>query len=110
MVRNVGREKQSQLIAVQHAPPLAARVINGGGTAIRVRIVRNNQIGLDLFGEFCREIDRALFLRVREGDGREVGIWLLLFLHTVDIREASALEGGEHRRATDAVHGRVDDA
>ena len=60
-------------------------------------------------GERHREVHRAGLLGVREGDGGEVGVGLLLLRRRRGRGEAGRLQHLQHRRAADAVQRGVDD-
>ena len=100
-------EQRADLVPPQHPP--AVRAGDRGGAAVGVGVVRDHEVRALLLGEGHREVHRAGFLGVRERDGGEVGVGLLLLGHHARRGEPGGLEDLDDRGAPDAVQGRVDD-
>ena len=100
-------EQGADLVAAQHPP--AVRVGDRHRAAVGVGVVGDHQVGLLLGGERHREVHRPRLLRVGEGDGREVGVGVLLLLDDVGRLEARGLQHLRDRRSADAVQRRVDE-
>ena len=102
-----GGEQRADLVTAQHPP--AVRTRDRGGAPVGVGVVGHDQVRAALLGEGHREVHRARLLGVRERDGREVGVRLLLLGDDARGREARGLQDLRDRRAADAVQRRVDD-
>src|SRR5690606_6309576 len=87
-----------------------AAVPYGGGAAVGVRVVGDDQVRSGRPGLREGQVHRAGLLRVGERDGGEVGVGLGLLGDQHWLGEAGPGEGGEQHVLADAVHGRVDGA
>mmetsp|Transcript_3664 Transcript_3664/g.8689 ORF Transcript_3664/g.8689 Transcript_3664/m.8689 type:complete len:253 (-) Transcript_3664:306-1064(-) len=100
-------EEDADLIPAELRPRSVLEL--GRCESVGVRIVREIQActaGLDCFH---RKHVRALLLRVRELDGRELGVGEALLLHGDERREIEALECLLGEPLPHAVHGGVND-
>ena len=74
----------------------AGRERAGHADAVGVRIGREDEVGVDLRGQFEREGERAGVLRVGRSDGREAAVMLALLLDHVRIDAHAAQRGDDH--------------
>ena len=100
-------EQRADLVAAQHPPAVRRR--DRDGAAVGVGVVGHDDVGVVLRGERHGEVHRARLLGVGEGDGREVGVGVLLLLDDVRGVEPGGLQHLRDRRTADAVQRRVDD-
>ncbi len=99
-------QQGADLVAAEHPPAVRAR--HGGRAPVAVGVVGDHQVGVLVLGERHRQVHRPRLLRVRERDGREVRIRLLLPRHDVRRLEAGRLEHLRHRGAAHPVQRGVD--
>ena len=98
-------QEHSRLVAREH--PERLTVPDSHGASVGVRVVGDDDVGLDLRGKLQRQVHRARLLGVRERDGGEVGIGVALLAHDVQGREPGAAHDLDENVASDAVHRRV---
>ncbi len=97
-------QQRTDLVAAQHAPGAGIRILRGHCSAVRVRIVGQDNVGVHPGGSLQRQVQRARLLRIGKIHGGKVGIRLSLFGHEGDIGKAGSVQHCNGSFAADAVH------
>ncbi len=105
----VRAEQGPHLVAAQHPPVPEGRVEDGGGAAVGVGVVGDDEVAAGRAGQREGEVDRPGLLGVGEGDRREVGVGHRLLVDGERGREAGPDEGLVDRAVSHAVQARVHD-
>ena len=105
----VVREEHADLVAGEHAVAAARAVGHGGGQAVGVGVVGEDELGPRLRGEREDAVHRARLLGVREGHGGEGAVGVGLRGLDRDALEAGPGERADGEPVADAVHRGVDD-
>lgn len=101
-------EKRAGLVAGQH-PPIVA-VADADRAPVGVGVEGYREVGVHAARGGEQQIGGPGLLRVRKGDGGEVGVGLLLPRHGVHVGKAGAVQRVHDEGAADAVHGGHRDA
>ena len=108
-VQQVAAEQRAHLVSGQPPPvPAGLRAGHRNGQPVAVRVAGQHQVGPEPARLRQRQVERAGFLRVGEGDGGEVGVGVGLGRDPVRRREPGPGDGLEHQRPGHAVHRGVD--
>ena len=105
LAEEVVGQQRAELVAGEGAPAaVGGRVGYGHREPVGVGVVGQHEVGADLRRQGQRQVERAGLLRVREGDGREVGVGLDLLATSWARANPAAGEGPAHGLGADAVH------
>ncbi len=108
--QRVVREEDPDLVAGQHAVAPGRGIEHRGSEAVRVGVVGEDEVGLDLPGEGQGAVQRSLLFGVRKRDRAERAVGVGLGGHHGDALVAGLPEGADGQPMADPVHGGVDDA
>ena len=112
---DMGSEQGADLVAAQHPPPGGVvdgdccRVGDGNRAPVGVRVVGQDDIGMDHGGQGEGGVDRTGLLGVGEAHRRELRVRLRLAGHHDGGAEPGPGEGGDHDVVADPVQRCVDD-